>query len=193
METELRSWFTSNGGKIHPDVEIASGFTGNHLRLKAGCSLAPGAMIVLCPHDLTISWLNLTAGQTPFLDRFRLTPVNGGSTVVTKFVLVRFFLVEQYLLGERSFWWPYIRCLPQPFKGSALNESLWYDDDDFIWLRGTNMEDATRRTEERRRREYGEGIGALSEEEIDAREAWSWYALSVNHRVCRYLDIQGPL
>ena len=174
METELRSWFISNGGTIHPDVEIASGSMGNHLRLRANCSLSPGTMIVSCPHNLTISWLNLATGETPFIDRFRLSPVRDGSTVVTKFVLVRFFLVEQYLLGDQSFWWPYIRCLPQPFEGDALNRLLWYDDTDLLWLRGTNMEDAMKIMERNRRREYDEAIGALSDTDTDARDAWSW-------------------
>ena len=174
METDLKSWFISHGGFFHPDVEIASDSTGNHLRLKMGCSISPGIMIASCPHGLTISWLNLTSGQVPFISRFNLRPVRDGSTVVTKSVLVRFFLVEQYLLREQSLWWPYIRFLPQPFKKDALNSLLWYDEDDLEWLRGTNMEDALKRVEQDRRREYGEAIGALSEAAADLKDAWSW-------------------
>ncbi len=174
MEIDFRPWFISHGGTIHPDVEIASGSIGNYLRLRDDCSLSPGTMIVSCPHSLTISWLNVITRQDPFIDRFYLSPVRDGSTVITKFVLVRLFLVEQYLLGERSFWWPYIRFLPQPFTKDGLNSSLWCNEDDLLWLRGTNMEDAMRRVERNRRIEYDEAIGALTDAAIHFKEVWSW-------------------
>lgn len=174
METDFRPWFISNGGIIHPDVEIGSGPAGNNLRLRIGCSLSPGTMVASCPHNLTISWLNVIHGQTPFINQFSLSPVKDGSTVITKTVIVRFFLIEQYLLREQSLWWPYIRFLPQPFKEDGLNSLLWYDNDDLLWLRGTNLEDAMRKLEQDRKREYDEAIGALSDAPADLEKAWSW-------------------
>ncbi len=174
METDFRPWFVAHGGTIHQDVEIASGPTGNSLRLRTGCSLSPGTMVASCPHNLTISWLNVIHGQNPFIKQFSLSPVRDGTTVVTKTVIVRFFIIEQYLLGDQSFWWPYIRALPQPFSEDALASLLWYDNDDLLWLRGTNLEDAMKRVEQGRQKEYKEAIESLHDAPADLKRAWSW-------------------
>ena len=174
METEFRPWFTDHGGTIHPDVEIASDASGNCFRLKTGCSLLPGTTIASCPHSLTISWLNVTLGQTPFIKQFSLCPVQNGSTLITKTVVVRFFIVQQYLLGEQSYWWQYLRSIPQPVVKGEVNSLLWYDDEDMTWLRGTNMEDAMARVERDRRREYDEALGTLSDPTGVLKKAWSW-------------------
>ena len=159
---------------IHPDVEIASNSSGNYFRLRTGCNLLPGTMIASCPHRLTISWLNVINGQTPFIDQFSSNPVRESSIIVTKTVVVRFFIIQQYLLHERSIWWQYIRSLPQPFVRDALNSLLWYDNDDMLWLRGTNLEDAMSRVERGRRKEYDEAIEALTDVTGELKKMWSW-------------------
>lgn len=54
-------------------------------------------------------------------------------------IALRLFLIEQYLLKQNSFWWPYIRTLPQPGDKHGLNAPLWEDAEDLKWLEGTNL------------------------------------------------------
>lgn len=47
-----------------------------------------------------------------------------------------FFLCEQRLLGEKSFWAPYIDALP---REEEMNTPWWFDGEDLKWLLGTNI------------------------------------------------------
>ncbi|KMU76542.1 SET domain containing protein [Coccidioides immitis RMSCC 3703] len=47
-----------------------------------------------------------------------------------------FLLMDQYLLGDESFWAPYIRSLPED---SQLTRLEYYSDEDLEWLEGTNL------------------------------------------------------
>lgn len=45
------------------------------------------------------------------------------------------FLASQWLQGETSFWWPYLRVLPREF-----DTPLYFDPDDLLWLQGCNLD-----------------------------------------------------
>lgn len=47
-----------------------------------------------------------------------------------------FFICQQKLLGERSFWAPYLRILPREFDTPLYK----FDDDDMRFLDGCNMD-----------------------------------------------------
>lgn len=53
-------------------------------------------------------------------------------------VIGRFFLMQQYLAGKSSFWYPYIATLPQPDAISSWSLPPFWPEDDFAFLEGTN-------------------------------------------------------
>lgn len=172
MEDIFEPWFLANGGYIDPCVEIATDkVTGHHLRVSSGEDVAAGSLIVSCPHELTISWLNVISGSETFLAQFDL---GEAYHAVNQVVIVRFFLMNEYLKGQESFWWPYVRSLPQPDEAQLLGTPLYYDDEDFAWIRGTNLEHAARITERMWHVEYDEAMQSLVPIEGSHATEWSW-------------------
>ena len=111
---------------------------GHHLRVKKGFVLAPGDQIVSCPHLLTISILNAEEAEPPWPE------LRDVSTDIAADILTRFFLIEEYLMQEASFWWSYMQMLPQPDQTELLSTPVWYDENDLAWIAGTNLEGARR-------------------------------------------------
>lgn len=51
-----------------------------------------------------------------------------------------FFLCEQYLLLEQSFWYPYISCLLSPADiKTRVGTPTYWTPDDMRWIAGTNL------------------------------------------------------
>lgn len=172
MDDNFEQWFLANGGYIDPNVEIATDkVTGRHMRVSDGQNLAPGSLIVSCPHELTISWLNVIRGSETFLSQFDL---GEAYYAINQVVIVRFFVVNEYLKREESFWWPYIRSLPQPDKAQMLGTPLYYDEEDFAWIRGTNLEHASGKTERMWHIEYDEALQSLVPMAGSHAAEWSW-------------------
>ena len=160
---DLRAWTIHNGGTCHPDAEFArTPDAGNFLRVKGD---SPGIPInskpVTCPHSITISHLN-ALDTPPFECRGPQLPESflKRSTIHTIGV---FFLCQQYLLGGKSFWWPYIRTLPQPGDKNALNTPMWYSREERRWLQRTNMIKGCQDREKDWKERWTNGIGLLRE------------------------------
>lgn len=111
LKDDFTAWFTNAGGLLHPNVKIAFDSAGLGVRTIDGKGLPSQSCVVTCPHTLAISWFHVIQGPESFFSRFGSRNL---SSHVNEVVIIRFFLVKQYLLKERSSWWPYIRCLPQP-------------------------------------------------------------------------------
>ena len=144
---------------------------GTHLRVSDGRVLPADSLIISCPHKLTISWLNVTES---FLCQFNLEEL---PYVVNHVVIVRLFIVNEYLKQRKSFWWPYLRSLPQPSEPHLLGTPLWYDDQDWTWIRGTTLELNARKTEQRWREEYADAMGCLDPASRPNTSEWSWFVL----------------
>jgi len=140
---ELVNWFVENGGYIHPGAEmVEDAENGIHFRARRSlpASSVQDVTICTCPLSLSLSHLNVTSQD----ERRGLPPVhdvagNIASQLLGSLALnavAYFFLVEQRLLGERSFWEPYISCLP---KEDQLGTPLYFSQEDLDWLRGTNI------------------------------------------------------
>ncbi|KAM0793819.1 hypothetical protein BDR22DRAFT_978226 [Usnea florida] len=157
---DFESWFLANGGYLHPSVEIASGDEGNIVRVKQDHTLLPGSMVVSCPHELTISW--------PGINEYHFPHVR---STFTSHIATRLFLMKQYLLREQSPWWPYINSLPLSFS-----TPLWYDEDDLVWLRGTNLGKATEIRKEAWRQEYENAMQLLFADGfgLENMPLWTW-------------------
>ena len=158
----LRAWFLHHGGVLHEVLELARGSQGYHLRSKTESNLAVNSMIISCPHKLTISWLN---AKESLPENFI------GSTV--PYVATRFFLIQQRLLCDKSFWWPYIQALPEPNR-DCLHTPMWYNQNDMLWVKGTNLEAAVLHRSQKWRQEYEENIRLLDLSESQRKE-WSWF------------------
>ncbi|KAL8793562.1 MAG: hypothetical protein Q9195_003824 [Heterodermia aff. obscurata] len=173
MEEDMfEQWFLANGGYINPNIEITKDqITGRYLRVLDGEALGAGSLIISCPHELTISWLNVIKGSETFLGQFDLGDMYHA---VNEVVIVRFFVMNEYIKGEDSFWWPYIRSLPQPTDAQLLGTPLYYDDEDWLWLRGTNLEHAATKTERMWYNEYDEVMQSLVRIEGSLANDWSW-------------------
>lgn len=105
--------------------------------------------IVSCPYKTSLSYLNAfgcfsdqtfsrrNSAQFPtaFLD---LKETDSEGAVIIGY----FFLMQQYLIGKDSFWYPYIRLLPQPDQPQRFGTAYLWPEDDLTWLRGTNAEPA---------------------------------------------------
>lgn len=137
--SNLVSWATANGAQLHPSVEVyEDAQTGLSFRVKPDASspTKPFESIVSLPVSLPLSFLNAQPGRdddksvfpTSFLDQTPPHAVN------------RFFLVKQYLLGQESFWWPYIQALPQPSQLESWASPPFWPSDDAELLEGTNVE-----------------------------------------------------
>jgi hypothetical protein len=170
---EFCNWFVAGGGIIHPNVEIASDSTGSYLRALSGHDIAAECPIISCPHNLIISWPQVVHDPDLFLDRF---DIRRASHLIDEAVIIRFFLIREYALKEKSQWWPYIRMLPQPDSANQLDTPLWYGSKELIWIRGTNLEFGANIKEKMWRQEYEEGMGLLNPAADGSAEQppWSW-------------------
>lgn len=178
---EFRAWFVRGGGIIHPDVEMADNSTGFYLRARSEHDIAAGSPLISCPHSLIISWPQLMHGPDQFLRRWDL---QRASRLINEVVISRFFLIRQYLLKENSYWWPYIRSLPQPDTGDHLDTPLWYGSDELVWIQGTPLEFAAKEREKIWRQEYEEGMNLLIPAADEPAERWSWsWSVKLGHQL----------
>ena len=161
---DLESWLLVNGGYLHPSVEIGSVDDGQCVRVKHGHVLLPGSTVVSCPHELTISW--------PGVNQYHFPHVQSS---FTPHIATRLFLMKQLLLREQSSWWPYINSLPRSFS-----TPLWYDDNDLLWLRGTNLGNAKEVREEAWRQEYENTMRLLFTDgsSSEQKHLWTWFVVA---------------
>jgi len=81
--------------------------------------------------------------------------------------------MKQYLLGPRSFWYPYIKTLPQPEHLSSWALPAFWPEGDVEFLEGTNAEVAVEEVRGNLRREYKAARRALREARWNGWEDYS--------------------
>lgn len=140
--SSLLEWATSHGATLHPSLEISRDeHSGAGFRVKKDGSISPGDAVVTCPTPLTLSYLNaLPTPPAPF----HKDPSPGFPAAFLSsappHVVGRFFLVQQFLRGSESHWFPYIRSLPQPEVAESWLIPPFWEEDDLELLQGTNLE-----------------------------------------------------
>ncbi|SPO05275.1 uncharacterized protein DNG_07962 [Cephalotrichum gorgonifer] len=160
----LHTWATSHGASLNISVEVRQDdHSGAGFRVKAGAEIHPGDHIVSCPTSLTLSYLNALPNPPPSFRKDPSSPPFPEEFLASAppHVVGRFFLIQQYLLGQDSFWWPYIRSLPQPDRPSSLPLPPFWDEDDLELLRGTNLEVSVREIKATLDREFRDSKKAL--------------------------------
>ena len=144
MVGDLLLWAKGQGTTLHESVQIYEDpITG--LSFRAIEDISPETNLVRCSYGVSLSYLNAVdaphfprhSGETfpqTLLDALKPEHPN---------IIGHLFLIQQYLLKEKSFWWPYIRLLPQPDAPSII-PALWPEEDQ-RYLDGTNAEPAIKK------------------------------------------------
>jgi hypothetical protein len=171
-QLDLIRWIKQEKGFLHPDVEVASdpGNRGFHIRVVAGRTIRPNSRIASCPISATISILN-AIDIAPFSSRgvnFPFPFLNEQSATVVQY----FFLMEQYLLGRKSWWAPYISAIPPP---AAIDGMMLDGSEDIRWLAGTNLKSALAKQTERWKELYMTACAQLKELRWQNIERYTWY------------------
>lgn len=172
--TALVSWATSYGAVLHPALEIYKDeVTGFSMRVKSSMgpensALKPHDTIVACPLDISLSYLNALTGQP-----LSTTTADQSSECSPQFpsellkaaphIIGRFYLMQQYLLGKASFWYPYIATLPQPDVTSSWSSPPFWPEEDAEFLEGTNTGIAAKAIQTQLKEEYKLARKALKE------------------------------
>ena len=140
---KLYDWFVANGGQISRFLELADGAShGYYIRVRKDSEpIVSKACIINCPYALTLSYLNAT-NTHPFQSHGDSLPEPFLQEMDRHTVTV-FFLMLQYLKREESFWWPYIRTLPQPEESKKFGTPTWFSEEDRFWLLGTDLEESS--------------------------------------------------
>lgn len=143
MMDDLLRWFRSHDGQMSSALELAQGNAhGYSLRVRKDSErLSKKACVVNCPYSLTLSYLN-AMDTPPFQSHGESLPRQFLEEMDRHTVTV-FFLMLQYLKKEDSFWWPYIRTLPQPDEAEKFGTPFWFSEEDRLWLLGTDLEEAS--------------------------------------------------
>ena len=173
----LVDWVTRNGGFFHPDSEIAhNNEKGTHVRVHSGRTIRSGTRIASCPMNVTLSVLN-ALDASPFACHGTKFP----SLFLSKQSLAAiqyFFLMEQWTLGQMSWWAPYLACLPGPNDIDAL---LFQNAEDLKWVTGTNLSTAITALAEKWRSIYDNALDQLKRLawENALNGSYTWYSQRV--------------
>lgn len=172
-QLDLIQWVKREDGFLHPSVEVASdpGGRGFHIRVSAGQTIRPNTRIASCPISATMSILN-AMNIAPFSSRgvnFPSSFINNQSFTVVQY----FFLMEQYLLGQKSWWAPYISAIPTP---DAIDSMGFADDsEDMRWLAGTNLRGALAKQNEKWKELFTTASAHLKGLRWPNAECYTWY------------------
>jgi hypothetical protein len=155
---ELVRWAVQQGGSFHDDVEVVlTPEKGYHLVVRRNATLQPNTQVVTCPIPCTMSILNVIDAEGGFTCR--------GIKIPPAFVekqprenVERFFLMEHYLVGKKSWWAPYIATLP---TAEEVRYMQFQTADDIAWIRGTNLESAFEKQTEQWKAHYEQGMEQL--------------------------------
>lgn len=168
----LTSWFIEKGGHIHPDIEFAfNEDTGIFARKREALNgqnqyakLESGSTIISCPHGLTLSALDADSSLPSFSGYPARDKNENGVTLPQQVIdsaprpqsLAALWLCIQKSLGEKSYWEPYIDCLPTPYNASnsgsqepvsVLDTPLYWTEEEKSYFAGSPLEVGTRALE----------------------------------------------
>jgi hypothetical protein len=155
----LVRWMSSNHGYLHPNIELAFDVeTGFHARVAPGRTVKAGSCVARCSMTTSLSVLNafhtppFSCRGTRFPSVFLRTQSIG--------VIQCFFLMEQWVLQDKSWWAPYLTTLPKPDE----IEALFFTDqeEDLACLRGTNLETAIKKQLETWKIQFCKGMDQLT-------------------------------
>jgi hypothetical protein len=154
----LVRWAVQQGGYFHEDVEVVlTPEKGYHLVVRRNATLQPNTQVVTCPMSCTMSILNVIDAEGGFTCRgIKIPPAFVQKQ--PRVTVERFFLMEHYLVGKKSWWAPYIATLPTP---EEVRQMQFQKPDDLDWIRGTNLASAFETQTEQWKAHYEQGMEHL--------------------------------
>ncbi|QSZ37657.1 hypothetical protein DSL72_008756 [Monilinia vaccinii-corymbosi] len=160
---KLVEWATAFGAYLHSHVEVYRDATTG-LSFRAQQAIPPHTSIVRCPYQISLSYLNAMGTYSQFPSTQSL-PVKFVDTLKQDDpnIIGHFFLMHQYLKGEQSPWWQYIKLLPQPNDPGSLGIPVWWPEADQRFLAGTNAEPPLQKREQMWRDQWKKGVVLLRE------------------------------
>jgi len=178
--SELIDWASQHGARLHPSLEIYNDDTtkfslrvrqssASQLPIPDGKVEQEGFGAVSCPVSTTLSYLNALIGGPVTISAQQeqhLSPTFPPRFMeqVPPHVIGRFFLIQQYLQGNASFWRPYIATLPQLEQISSWTLPAFWPEDDIDLLEGTNAHVAIQEIQANVKREFKQARKILKEE-----------------------------
>ncbi|KIX02115.1 uncharacterized protein Z518_08054 [Rhinocladiella mackenziei CBS 650.93] len=156
---QLVDWVLANDGYFHPDAQIAFSIRkGFHAVVVDGTRLVSGTRVASCPMRITLSVLN-ALDISPFSSHGTHFPESFLRSHSPKpESLQAFFLMEQLVLGEKSWWAPYIATIPTVQEVTDLQ---FEEETDVVWLEGTNLKNELSTQTAKWKEMYLQGMGAL--------------------------------
>lgn len=182
--SSLLEWAASHGATLNPSLEITRDEnSGAGFRVKADGGISPGDAVVTCPTPLTLSYLNALPSPPASFHHDPASPTFPEAFLAPSppHVVGRVFLVQQFLRGAESHWFPYIRSLPQPGDAESWLIPPFWEEDDLELLQGTNLEVSVGEINATLEREFGAAkklLGGWEHAEGFTRELYNWaYAM----------------
>lgn len=86
-----------------------------------------------------------------------------------------FFLVDQCLRGEQSFWARYLQSLP---RMEQMTTPQYFEGEDLEWFRGTNLFQAREKRLETWKVMYDRGMEVLRSCGFEGCEAYTWFVFN---------------
>ncbi|KAH6711140.1 hypothetical protein BKA61DRAFT_488877 [Leptodontidium sp. MPI-SDFR-AT-0119] len=175
----LTGWAQEHGTTLDPNVEIYHDpITG--LSFRALQNITPGTKLVQCSFQTTLSYLNTIEASPSFQSHSHSPPFPQQFIDTLKVddpnIIGHFFLIQQYLLGAQSFWWHYIRLLPQPDAPETLGLPVWWPGVDQKFLDGTNAEPPIKKRRALWEEEWKQGIALLkSTDDFEDSEQYTYH------------------
>jgi hypothetical protein len=160
----LLTWFRSNGGYLHPSVTIEH-TQANGFRLIATEPLPENTDFVTCPLALTLSQLNLDPEEQYVPHYDSQLPLLRGK--VPDHVLGYLLLIEQVVLKDKSFWYPYIDALPE--KGDVPTP-LWHDSG---YYKNTPLEHARLERLDTLKKEHEHALSAMADADMRSSDLYN--------------------
>jgi hypothetical protein len=82
-----------------------------------------------------------------------------------------FYLMNQYINKDKSFWKPYLVTLPGP--ETEHHTPFWFSDEDLAWLEDTDVLHTTKARQEIHKAHYKKGLAMLDRANLST-EPYTW-------------------
>lgn len=169
----LVDWIKALEGRLAHEVEIGiDPLKGQCLRVRdnAPNNLPSGRCAVICPIQATMSIMNIN-NPIPGVPLHGFVYSPDFIDVMEGVSALAFFLMDQYILGDESFWAPYIQSLPDMNEITRLEH---YSDEDLKWLEGTNLSKIRENSLRKMKQQYEAGLCLLQEHPNRNTQFYSW-------------------
>lgn len=172
----LQEWVCSQGGHLNDGVCIAHDYQrGVHLQVRGDWpqSISTETRVISTPQGVTMSYFNAVnyhSSKGSFSSHGVDLPrafIDAAGTEET----MTFFLMANFLRGEESFWYPYLRTLPQP---GQMTTPLFFGEEDVDWLQGTGIPDASVQRYKDWDEKYDSSIEKLEAAGYEGAEKFTW-------------------